>query len=200
MMLPPFRCRRQNAAFLLTGLSPQHGLSERSPDERSDIRVFASAEAPACRFTHAGYLLASSHRRHSGMRRKAQTRNPRRHNITWRNGFPHVQLHIKARSPGANLMLHQFCRRARAPDDERCSNCSALDTILGAAPDLPVVPICRSPARLPPTPETLHVRSHPVPTRGAYRDRHGRWARDAMDAFGDALTNGADADGEVVWA
>ena len=41
---------------------------------------------------------------------------------------------------------------------------------------------------------------HPVPTRGAYRDRHGRWARDAMDAFGDALTNGADADGEVVWA
>jgi hypothetical protein len=24
----------------------------------------------------------------------------------------------------------------------------------------------------------------PVPTRGAYRDRHGRWSRDAMDAFG----------------
>ena len=23
---------------------------------------------------------------------------------------------------------------------------------------------------------------HPVPMRGAYRDRHGRWARDAMDA------------------
>jgi hypothetical protein len=23
---------------------------------------------------------------------------------------------------------------------------------------------------------------HPAPMRGAYRDRHGRWARDAMDA------------------
>jgi hypothetical protein len=23
---------------------------------------------------------------------------------------------------------------------------------------------------------------HPVPTRGAYRDRHGRWMRDAVDA------------------
>jgi hypothetical protein len=35
--------------------------------------------------------------------------------------------------------------------------------------------------------------------RGAFRDRHKRWARDAVDA--DALlTNGADADGEVVWS
>jgi hypothetical protein len=173
MMLPPFRCRRQNVAFLLAGLSPQHGLSERSPDERSDIRIFASAEAPACRFTHAGYLLAgshrrhsgmrrkaqtrnpwrhnitwserspdersdirvfasvvapacrfthagyllrtSSHRRHSGMRRKAQTRNPWRHNITWRNGFPDVQLHIKARSPGANLMLASILSQGSRP-------------------------------------------------------------------------------------
>jgi hypothetical protein len=24
---------------------------------------------------------------------------------------------------------------------------------------------------------------HPAPARGAYRDRHGRWARDAMDAL-----------------
>ena len=38
-----------------------------------------------------------------------------------------------------------------------------------------------------------------VPTRGALRGRHGRWARDAVDA--DALvTNGAHADGEVVWS
>jgi hypothetical protein len=38
----------------------------------------------------------------------------------------------------------------------------------------------------------------PCPMRGAFRDRHGRWARDAVDA--DALlTNSADVDGEVVW-
>jgi hypothetical protein len=37
------------------------------------------------------------------------------------------------------------------------------------------------------------------PLGGAYRDRHERWARDAVDA--DALlTNSAEADGEVVWS
>ena len=52
--------------------------------------------------------------------------------------------------------------------------------------------------------------------RGAFRDRHGRWARDAVDAAAlardgiagrvsrerssRAQTNGADADGEVVWS
>jgi hypothetical protein len=36
-------------------------------------------------------------------------------------------------------------------------------------------------------------------TRGAYRDRHGRWVRDAVDAAA-LLTNGAQADGEVVWS
>ncbi len=40
---------------------------------------------------------------------------------------------------------------------------------------------------------------------GAFRDRHGRWARDAVDAIATqrkdfARTNGADADGEVVWS
>jgi hypothetical protein len=39
----------------------------------------------------------------------------------------------------------------------------------------------------------------PCLMRGAFRDRHGRWARDAVDA--DALlTNSAEADGEVVWS
>jgi hypothetical protein len=36
-------------------------------------------------------------------------------------------------------------------------------------------------------------------TRGAYRDRHGRWVRDAVDVMV-PLTNGAKADGEVVWS
>jgi hypothetical protein len=38
-----------------------------------------------------------------------------------------------------------------------------------------------------------------APTRGALRGRHGRWARDAVDVEV-PLTNGADADGEVVWS
>ena len=40
-----------------------------------------------------------------------------------------------------------------------------------------------------------------IPSRGgAYRDRHGRWARDAVDAGG-AKDESADlADGEVVWS
>jgi len=31
-------------------------------------------------------------------------------------------------------------------------------------------------------PKSPLQRRHPAPMRGAYRDRHGRWARDAMDA------------------
>jgi hypothetical protein len=36
-------------------------------------------------------------------------------------------------------------------------------------------------------------------SRGAFRDRHGRWVRDAMDA-GARLTGARFADGEVVWS
>jgi hypothetical protein len=43
------------------------------------------------------------------------------------------------------------------------------------------------------------VLDHPGPKRGAYRERHIRWAKDAVDA--DVLkTNGTDADGEIVWS
>jgi hypothetical protein len=45
----------------------------------------------------------------------------------------------------------------------------------------------------------------PVPQRGALRDRHGRWVRDAVDTAASsrasgARTNDAIADGEVVWS
>jgi hypothetical protein len=40
---------------------------------------------------------------------------------------------------------------------------------------------------------------HPVPMKRAFRDRHERWAQDAVDA-GVPLTNGTNADGEVVWS
>jgi hypothetical protein len=42
------------------------------------------------------------------------------------------------------------------------------------------------------------VWGYPVPHGGAFRDRHERWAGDAMDAEV-LLTNGTEADGEVVW-
>ena len=32
------------------------------------------------------------------------------------------------------------------------------------------------------TPNHPYNSRHPAPARGAYRDRHGRWVRDAMDA------------------
>ena len=41
--------------------------------------------------------------------------------------------------------------------------------------------------------------NHPVPLRGALRERHGRRARDAMDAAA-RETGDADADVEVVWS
>jgi hypothetical protein len=54
---------------------------------------------------------------------------------------------------------------------------------MGVMRKLPVVPLCRRPAVLLETPNQPHPSAHPVPPRGAYRDRHGRWVRDAMDAL-----------------
>jgi hypothetical protein len=52
--------------------------------------------------------------------------------------------------------------------------------------------------------KSVYIHCHPVPTRGALRGRHGRWMRDAMDVAATrvilARTNGADADGKVVWS
>jgi hypothetical protein len=49
-------------------------------------------------------------------------------------------------------------------------------------------------------PNHLHIPRHPGPHKGAFRDRHGRRAGDAVDAGG-AKDEGADlADGEVVWS
>jgi hypothetical protein len=51
-------------------------------------------------------------------------------------------------------------------------------------PDLPVVPIRRgSEALIEPA---NHRQNQPCPAliRGAYRDRHGRWVRDAVDVCG----------------
>src|ERR1700682_1853509 len=54
-------------------------------------------------------------------------------------------------------------------------------------------------------PKSLLELRHPVPHRGAFRDRHGRRVRDAVDAAASGApmacwTNDADADGEVVWS
>ena len=38
-------------------------------------------------------------------------------------------------------------------------------TDISAMRKLPVVPTCRTPARLPVTPDTLHLRRHPASTR-----------------------------------
>ena len=49
----------------------------------------------------------------------------------------------------------------------------------------------------------MYCSGRPAPTRGALRGRHGRWERDAVDAasaHASAQTNGAEADGEVVWS
>ena len=55
--------------------------------------------------------------------------------------------------------------------------------------ELPVVPICRRGLilifriQLDAAPNQRHLLARPASTRGAFRDRHERWARDAMDAI-----------------
>ena len=46
---------------------------------------------------------------------------------------------------------------------------------------------------------SLQARPVSRPSEGRLADRHGRWARDAMDA-GPQLTSEDAVDGEVVWA
>jgi hypothetical protein len=48
-------------------------------------------------------------------------------------------------------------------------------------------------------PKSLLDSRHPGPHQGAFRDRHERRARDAVDVGG-AFDESADADGEVVWS
>ena len=64
---------------------------------------------------------------------------------------------------------------------------------------LPVVLICRMRMALPETPNQLHIRSVPPRLRGALRDRHERWVRDAVDVVA-RETNVASADGKAVWS
>jgi hypothetical protein len=52
----------------------------------------------------------------------------------------------------------------------------------------------------PSDPNHLHIPRHPGPHKGAFRDRHERWAGDAMDAGGAADESANLADGEVVWS
>jgi hypothetical protein len=54
--------------------------------------------------------------------------------------------------------------------------------------------------RLPPDPNQQYMFSRPAPHRGAFRDRHGRWRRDAVDARRRADEALHLADGEVVWS
>ncbi len=49
--------------------------------------------------------------------------------------------------------------------------------------DLPVVSICRNPTALILPPNQKHFPRCPASIRGAFRDRHERWVRDAVDAL-----------------
>jgi len=48
--------------------------------------------------------------------------------------------------------------------------------------NLPVVPICRMATGIALSGKSERSSARLAPTWGAYRDRHGRWERDAMDA------------------
>jgi hypothetical protein len=63
------------------------------------------------------------------------------------------------------------------------SNCPTGNSRIRVMRKLPVVPLCRRPSVLLETPNQQHPSAHPAFTRGAYRDRHGRWKRDAVDAL-----------------
>jgi hypothetical protein len=83
------------------------------------------------------------------------------------------------------------------------SSASSRDERTLAQPDGQITDFLSSPFRknipIPGRPKSLHILCHPVSFRGAFRDRHERGRRDAMDADG-ALTNALEADGKDVWS
>jgi hypothetical protein len=64
---------------------------------------------------------------------------------------------------------------------------------------LPVVLICRTRVRLPRRANQWLESARLASTRGAYRDRHGRRKRDAMDVSA-RKTSAADTYGKIVWS
>jgi hypothetical protein len=66
-------------------------------------------------------------------------------------------------------------RRSRERTTTGCVGCRANQAWLG-----PVLPAKIFRFAVPPN--HPYNSRYPAPARGAYRDRHGRWARDAMDA------------------
>jgi len=66
----------------------------------------------------------------------------------------------------------------------------------------PDLPCPASPAKIflfSSNPNHRHISGRPASSWGAFRDRHERGRRDAVDADG-ALTNALEADGEAVWS
>src|SRR5215218_7375193 len=66
-------------------------------------------------------------------------------------------------------------RRSSENTTTGCVACGANHAWLGPVPPAKIF-------RFAVTPNHPYNSRHPAPARGAYRDRHGRWARDAMDA------------------
>jgi hypothetical protein len=86
---------------------------------------------------------------------------------------------------GALGRLHAFLRSIRIEKSRSywLQQCPTGKSRMRAMRKLPVVPICRNPTALPLPPNQRQISPRPALTRGAYRDRHERWVRDAMDAL-----------------
>src|SRR5437016_9537355 len=95
--------------------------------------------------------------------------------------MPRGAMHAADGSPGQNQSAPQNSCLVAGEDDDKASRLiSEIQKF-----------------RLPTDPNQFTDSHRPVPQRGVAQ-RHQRWERDAVDAGG-ALTNGAHADGEVVW-
>jgi hypothetical protein len=87
------------------------------------------------------------------------------------------------------------------PGERAPAGVSASAKKRGLVCDL-ICPSCQCAASRRALPLPPNQNDHPCiphPVRGTLRDRHERWARDAMDAARHQ-TNDAIADGEVVWS
>ena len=91
---------------------------------------------------------------------------------------------LKLRRANSTTPGEALAETGRRDDAGVCrNNCLSLDSISASATDLPVALIGRRCEPLSRRANQKQNLGHPVPDKGAFRDRHERWVRGAVDAL-----------------
>jgi hypothetical protein len=183
--------RNDGGGFTLSWRAPANGPRECAPDDRLRNSEMSQMDY----FVASAFVTADKHapRNDKNFDGACQFQSTLPPPADWRGldaetiGPRDTPCSSRARSRSPSSLGPGFAKRYYAPHrirDTRRNDSRCLTRLSPRQSDLPVVPTCRSSPTLRASPNQTHRPRHPAPAGGAFRDRHGRWARDAVDAFG----------------